>query len=120
MKKPISPRAHGVLDYATALATVAAPSLFNFPQQAARVCYALASGYTGLSLLTDYPLSARRVVPFPVHGAVEVALACALPILPEVLGFKGDKIGTRWCMGLMAITFVVARLTRWSKGNRAA
>jgi hypothetical protein len=60
------------------------------------------------------------MVPFPVHGAVEVALACALPVLPKALGFEGDKVGRRWCIGLMAITFMVASLTRWGKEKPAA
>ena len=113
MKKPISPRAHGVLDYATALATVAAPSLFNFPQQAARLCYGLAGSYTGLSLLTDYPLSVKRVVPFTAHGVTEGVLGAALPALPRALGFAEHRAARNFFLGLTALTAVVAALTDW-------
>jgi hypothetical protein len=47
MQHPITPRAHGVLDYATSVATAAAPTLLGFPKPAAALCYALAGGYTG-------------------------------------------------------------------------
>ena len=113
MKKPISPRAHGVLDYATAAATAAAPSLFNFPQPAARLCYALAGSYTGLSLLTDYPLSLRRVVPFKAHGVTEGVLGAALPALPRVLGFERHRAARNFLLGLTALTAIVSALTDW-------
>lgn len=117
MKHPISPRAHGVLDYATAGLTALAPSLLGLPARATAAARALAGGYAGLSLLTDYPLSARRVVPFKVHGATEAALGLALPFLPRLLGFRGDRRATRFFWGLTALTAVVASLTDWTKAE---
>jgi hypothetical protein len=113
MTKPISPRVHGVLDYATSAATAAAPQLFNFPKPAAELCYALAAGSTGLSLLTDYPLGAERVVPFKGHGAAEGVIGLALPALPWVLGFSEHRAARNFCFGLTALTAVVAALTDW-------
>ena len=114
MKKPISPRMHGVLDYATVAATVAAPKLLDFPEPAARLCYALAGGYAGLSALTDYPLSLKRAVPFKAHGAAEGVIGLALPALPWALGFAGHRAARAFCFGLTAVTAVVAALTDWN------
>jgi hypothetical protein len=113
MQKPITPRVHGMLDYATSAATAAAPALFAFPKPAAALCYALAGGYTGLSLLTDYPLGARRVVPFKGHGATEGVIGLALPALPWVLGFARHRAARNFVLGLTALTAVVAALTDW-------
>lgn len=118
MEKPISPRMHGVLDYATVLATAAAPTVFGFPERASRLCYALAGGYLGLSLLTDYPLGAKRVVPFPVHGAAEAALGLALPVLPRALGFDDRPAARNFLRGLTALTATVASLTDWDRDGR--
>lgn len=115
MTKPISPRLHGVLDYATAGLTALAPALLGFPARATMAARALAGGYAGLSLLTDYPLSARRVVPFPAHGALEAGLGLALPFLPRLLGFEKDRRAVRFFWGLTALTAVVAALTDWTK-----
>ena len=115
MNKPLSPRAHGVLDYATVGLTALAPTLLGFPARTAVASRALAGGYLGLSMLTDYPLSVRRVVPFGVHGVVEVGLGAALPFLPRVLGFGRDRRAARFFYGLTAVTAVVAVLTDWSK-----
>ena len=118
MRKPISPDMHGMIDYSTVLMTAAAPRLLGMSKEAERACYALAGGYLGLSLLTDYDLSVRRVVPFPAHGAAEGALGMALPFLPRLLGFSRDRAGSGFLLGLTALTAVVAALTDWTGDTR--
>lgn len=115
MNRPISPALHGVLDYATVVTTAAAPQLFGFPDTASRLCYTLAGGYLGLSALTDYPLSVKRVVPFKAHGAAEAVSGLALPALPWALGFARHRAARNFFLGLTAVTFVVAALTDWDE-----
>jgi hypothetical protein len=113
MRKPISPRIHGALDYTTSAAVAAAPRLMNFPQPALRLFESLALGYTGISAFTDYPLSVKREIPFKAHGAAELAIAAALPAMPWLLGFSEHKAARNLCFGLTALTLVVAALTDW-------
>lgn len=113
MNRPISPRAHGALDYATVAATLLAPRLLGFPGRAARASYLLAGGYGALSALTDYPLGVRRTVPFRAHGAAEGLVGLALPALPRVLGFSRHRAARGFFLGLTALTAVVAALTDW-------
>ena len=113
MRKPISPRIHGVLDYTTSAAVAAAPRAMNFPRPARMLFESLAGGYTGLSAATDYPLSLKRLVPFKAHGATELAIAAALPFLPWALGFADHRAARNLCFGLTALTVVVAALTDW-------
>ena len=114
MRKPISPRTHGVLDYTTSAAVAAAPHVFDMPKPARRLFEGLAGGYTSLSSVTDYPLGVKRVVPFKAHGGAELAIAAALPAMPWVLGFADNKAARNLCFGLTALTLVVAALTDWS------
>jgi hypothetical protein len=118
MRKPISPRVHGILDYATVATVAAAPRMLDFPEEAERLCYALAGGYLGLSLFTDYPLSARRTIPFKGHGITEAVIGAALPTLPWALGFSQHRAARNFCFGLSALTAVVAALTDWSTPDR--
>ena len=115
MQKPITPFAHGVLDYATAATVAAAPKLMKFPDNAARAAYMLAAGYTGMSAMTDYPLSARRALPFKAHGVSEAVIGALLPALPWMLGFAKHRPARNFFIGLAALTAVVALLTDWSK-----
>lgn len=117
MSKQISPFAHGVLDYATTATTAVAPSLFGFPTAAAKLAYGLAGSYLGLSLLTDYPLAARRAVPFKAHGLAEGVIGLALPALPWAFGFARHKPARNFFLGLTALTAVVAALTDWDKSE---
>ncbi len=113
MRRPIFPTVHGVIDYSTSAAVIAAPRLMRFPREARILCDALAGGYTGLSALTDYPLSVRRAVPFKAHGATEAVLGLALPAMPWVLGFARHRAARNFFFALTALTFVVAALTDW-------
>ena len=119
MRKPISPRVHGVLDYATVAAVAAAPQLLDLPENAERLCYALAGGYAALSAMTDYPLAVKRAVPFPAHGAIEGAIGLALPAAPWLLGFGDDRTARNLFFGLTALTAVVAAMTDWKGESRA-
>ena len=114
MQKPINGRMHGMMDYATVAATAAAPRALGFPRTAENLAYGLAAGYLGLSLMTDYPLSAKRMVPFKGHGATEVALGMALPFLPYLLGFAENRRARDFFLGLTALTAVTALLTDWN------
>jgi hypothetical protein len=113
MRKPISPRLHGILDYTTSAAVAAAPPLLDMPRSATRLFESLAAGYTGLSSVTDYPLSVKRMVPFKAHGAAELAIAAVLPAMPWLLGFSEHRAARNLCFALTGITLVVAALTNW-------
>jgi len=118
MPRPISPRVHGMIDYGTSAAVAAAPAVLDVPRAARNLFEGLATGYTGLSSVTDYPLSLRRLVPFKVHGATELAIAAVLPALPWILGFADDRAARNMCFGLSALTLVVSALTDWDQRNR--
>ena len=113
MRRPISPRIHGVIDYTTSAAVAAAPAVFKFPKPATALFESLAAGYTGLSAVTDYPLAVKRKVPFKAHGAAELAIAAVLPVLPWALGFADNKAARNLCFALTGVTLIVAALTDW-------
>jgi hypothetical protein len=114
VRKPISPRIHGILDYTTSAAVAAAPFLFGMPRGARLLFESLAGGYTSLSSVTDYPLSLKRLVPFKAHGATELAIAAVLPAMPRALGFTRNRAARNLCFGLTALTVLVASLTDWN------
>jgi hypothetical protein len=131
MRHPITPKAHGVIDYTTSSAVAMAPMALDMPARAAAACYGLAAGYTALSMMTKYPAGAKKVVPFKGHGAAEVMIGAALPFIPRMLGLKSPgKLSSRkkkrearnarllFC-GLAAMTGVVAVMTDWGYSPEA-
>ncbi len=113
MKKPISPRLHGVLDYATAATTAVMPLLSRMSPRAARTAETWAAGYAVMSALTDYPLAVKRRVPFRAHGTVDQVLSVLLPAMPWIIGFARDRRARNFFLALAGVSIVVTALTDW-------
>ncbi|NUP12104.1 MAG: hypothetical protein HOW73_39160 [Polyangiaceae bacterium] len=84
----LSPKVHGIIDYLAVAMLAVAPALFGFAGIAAYLCYASAVGLLGLSLLTAYPLGIAHVIPFTIHGGIEVGMTLALVAAPWLFGFS--------------------------------
>ena len=120
MTKPITPKAHGILDYATAGATAAVSRWLGFSPPARTTANAWAAGYSVLSALTNYPFALKRAVPFKAHGAMDAIMAPLIPALPWLLGFARERRARNFFLGLAALTVVVTALTDWSADTSRA
>ena len=87
MVKMLSPRAHGYLDYLFVALLLLAPTLFGFAGIAASISYILAALVAGLTLLTAYPLGVAKIIPFPLHGAIEAVASVFLLASPWLFDF---------------------------------
>lgn len=86
----IPTRVHGVLDYATSGALVAAPELFRLKDVRAsalapRVAGAAATAY---SALTDYELGIVKALPMKAHLALDAVSGALLAASPWVIGYR--------------------------------
>jgi hypothetical protein len=97
----LKPIPHGCVDYAAIILLALAPNLFGFQGTPATLCYVIAAVYLGLVLLTAYPLGLIKVVPFRVHGAIELILAPVMALLPWAAGFP-DVLPARRFFLIMA------------------
>jgi len=80
----VSTKTHGILDYLTGATLLAAPKALGIEDEpsAARVLRMAGAGATAYSLLTDYELGLVRVLPMPLHLALDAASACCSPPRP--------------------------------------
>src|ERR1051325_7105495 len=91
MTKPISARAHGVLDYAAVAAFLNAPLVFGFQHTTASViAYWLCGIHLLLTGCTDFPLGAFKWIPFRIHGAIELVAGLFVLSAPWIFGFGGQ------------------------------
>ncbi len=86
--KIISSKAHGLLDYATALFLFTAPTIFNMEGTVCTVTYVLASVHLALTALTAFEVGLIKLIPFRIHGLIEIVVAVALAGL--ALWFKSQ------------------------------
>ncbi len=102
MAKPITPRFHGVLDYAVVVVFLLAPALFGLTGLAATLSYLLAGIHLLMTVLTAFPLGLASVVPFSLHGTVELVVGVVLAVLAFAL-FEGAATSFFLVMGLLIL-----------------
>lgn len=86
--KILSPRVHGYLDYGVVALLLLAPSLFGFAGVPATICYVLAVTHAAMTLLTAFPLGLAKIIPFSIHGGIEVLASVFLLASPWIFGFS--------------------------------
>jgi hypothetical protein len=118
--KILRPKMHGILDYVVVGLFLAAPSLFGFGGLPAAIAYALAGVHLALTLMTAFPLGAVKLVPLPVHGAIELVVSLALPALPFVLRFAAEPVARNFFLGAGAVIFITWLITDYRGATAAA
>jgi len=90
LPKVIDARTHGIIDYCHA-AFFFGMAIFCARRNRPAAKAALATGAFILaeSLLTDYPLGAKKIIPFETHGHMDTAFAGSSFMMPAWFGFSG-------------------------------
>jgi hypothetical protein len=116
--KVLNPKLHGYIDYAAVLVLALAPTLFGIGGIAATLCYVMAAAQLSMSLITAYPMSVAKIIPFTIHGGVEVVVAVALVAAPWLFGFAGDDAARNFfVISGIALAFVYA-LTNYRAADK--
>jgi hypothetical protein len=115
VNKPISARVHGVLDYATVAAFLNAPMVLGFHGTPAAIVYWLAGIHLLMTGFTDFPLGVFRIIPFKIHGVIDLVAGIFLLAAPWIFGFAGDLAARNFFIAIAIITFVVVSLTDYAQ-----
>ena len=92
LKRIIPQDVHSVMDYLVAAAYLASARLAT-TQRARAVGMFLGANVGGVSLLTDYRLSAAKVIPIEVHEVLDHVSGAGAVAAPFVLGYaKKDRV----------------------------
>ena len=90
LPKVLDARTHGVIDYCHAAFFLGMAWFCRKSQPRAAVAAAVTGAFILTeSLLTDYPLGVKKVIPFEVHGRMDAALAGSSFMVPRLFGFSG-------------------------------
>lgn len=118
--KPITPNTHGYLDYVTVLLFLLAPTTLGFDGLPAMLSWTLAGVHLALTLVTDFPLGLRRLLPFWLHGWVERIVGPALVLVAFVpsVSSAGWAFAFYLLMGLVIVA--VGWLTDYSSSPAQA
>jgi len=114
------------MDYAWAAGMIAAPWLCGFSKNRTATINSVASGgaILGLSLMTDYPLGAAKLISFPTHGVIEAVAGAATATAPWLMGFSRNKSATWAHVASGLATLAVVAMTDYraqaQRGKRGA
>lgn len=114
--KIISPKIHAVLDYVVAIFLIVAPYLFELSNFAAQFSIALGTIHFILTIVTIFKGGAVKLVPFPMHGLIELAVSITLAVLAFTL-FGKYKTDHFYYAGLAVTIFLVYILTDYKAKN---
>jgi hypothetical protein len=114
--KVISAFPHAILDYGLGLFLLVSPQLFGFETftSATSVMTKMGIIILFLSLLTNYPLGLIKVIPFPIHGALETVGAVGLISSPWLFHFADAEIPRNLAIIAAIAYFGVISLTNYS------
>lgn len=117
--KILSPVAHGVIDIAFITLLAMAPIMFDLVPAVDTACFVMAGGYLLLTLMTDFRFGLLRLVPYPVHGWLDLLTGIALLAAPFLLGFEAGSAerNLSWIMG--AVSVITWFLTDWKAETKS-
>jgi hypothetical protein len=113
--KPISARVHGVLDYALVAAFLNAPMVLGFHGTPAAIVYWLAGIHLLMTGFTDFPLGVFKVIPFKIHGVIDLVGGVFLLVAPWIFGFGADYAARNFFIAIAIIAFIVVALTDFAQ-----
>lgn len=112
--KIISAKVHGILDYATVVFLLASPTIFQMEGTLCIVTYVLAAVHFALTALTAFEVGLVKLIPFKLHGLIEVVVAIALAGLALWFKSNDNALGFYFYMGLAIVIMMVFLLTDFS------
>jgi hypothetical protein len=115
--KPLSTRAHGVLDYLTVGLLLALPRALGWDRPVTRLLTGAAVGTLAYSALTRYELGPLKLLPMPAHLALDGASGALFVAAPAFLA--GERAATKAALiGIGLFEIAAALLTRTTVAGR--
>ena len=107
----ISALVHGVIDYVTVLFLLMAPVWFGMQSKASVFTYVLAAVHLLLTLFTDFIGGVFKIVPFRIHGLIEIAVSLMLICVAILFRTSGDHAAFYFYLVFSIVLFAVWALS---------
>lgn len=115
--KVISSKVHGLLDYATVVFLLLSPTFFKMDGTLATFTYVLAGVHFVLTILTAFEPGLIKVIPFRLHGLIEIFVAIALTGAAFWFRSQDDGLGYHFYLALAVIILLVFMLTDFTSAD---
>ena len=112
--KPVSPKVHGLIDYALVGSLLLFPRLFRFNKKVVKLYTVEALTLLGYIAFTDHPTAVKPVIPFLVHGKIDPFNVAQFAGQTFFKAFRRDKKAQVFNILFTLAAGAVVALTDWN------
>lgn len=109
--KPLSPKAHGIIDYALVGSLLSLPSVFKFSKSVKQIYAAEALVLLVYVALSDHPVAVKPVIPFTTHCKIDPFNVAQFALQTGLKPFRKDKKAKLFNIIFTAIAGITVLLT---------
>lgn len=117
MKKRVTPRLHGIIDYVFSGVFLAAPTLLSLNKKAIKTYASLGASFLAGNVLTDTPVGSKLVLSFKDHQKTDAAFLTGLAALTATKMVRNEKKALLFHLGFLAVAVTHYILTDYDAGK---
>lgn len=109
----LNSRIHGAVDYGVVLFLFFSPSIFLLPQVTSYFTYTLGIIHLILTILTKYESGIFKIIPFRIHGKIELIVSFVLVGVSFYLGYLEGNLARYFYLSFAIIVFITWLITNY-------
>jgi hypothetical protein len=118
MNKPIDPSTHAALDYGLSMMQIVGPKVLRLNAPARAISSMFGTIFGATTAITDTPLGVKRILPFNVHGAMELPSIAAMAAVPWLAGAMDSPRARAFFLGCIGMAVTNFMLTDFSANEQ--
>lgn len=112
--KILNSKIHGIIDYAFILLLWVSPTILGLDEKATHFSIILGGIHLTLTIFTKFELGLLRIIPFKIHGIVELLVPFLLIGVAFYLGNVENDFSRNYFFGIAASVFLTWLLTDYN------
>lgn len=110
----INSKIHGFIDYLVVAFLWLSPTLFSLPEITSQFTYILGAIHLLLTIFTNFDLGIFKIIPFKIHGFIELAVSIILFLGAFYLGRLEGDLARNFYLGFSIAVFGTWFLTDYN------
>ncbi len=113
----LNSRIHGAIDYGVVLFLLLSPTLFVLPEITSIFTYALGLIHLFLTMTTKFELGIFKIIPFRIHGIIELIVSLALIAVAFYLGNLDGDVSRNFYLAFAIAVFLTWLITDYQSSS---
>jgi hypothetical protein len=109
--KFLTPKIHGAIDYGVVVFLWISPGIFGLSDFVSAMTYVLGGIHLALTLFTNFKYGLIKIIPFYLHGWIELMVSIILITAPWLLGFSENTVDRIFYVGFGIAVFATWLVT---------